>query len=261
MMAFFTYFALPWQLQLLALLLGLSVGSFLNVVIWRLPREEGVAAGRSHCPACKHSLGVFDLFPVLSFLLLRGKCRYCGVKISWRYPLVELATGALFLAALWQYGLSLASLGLCWFFAVLVAISLIDYDWKIIPDELLLAGLPAAVVLGLAHTSPGWLSLLLGGGIGFLLLLSIVLISRGGMGGGDVKLAGLLGLCLGWKLLIIALMTGFVAGGVVGAVLLLTRRKGRKDEVPFGPFLAMGGIIAALAGPWLWNWYWNFLLL
>jgi leader peptidase (prepilin peptidase)/N-methyltransferase len=258
-MALIPFLALPWQYSLIVFSLGISIGSFLNVVVWRLPRGEGVAAGRSHCPACGHNLSVIDLIPLLGYFFLKGRCRYCRAPISARYPLVEFATGCFFLLALWQQGLSVGTVGLCWFYSVLLAVSLIDIDYQIIPDRLLLAGLPAVVLLFFAATSPGWVSLLIGGTGGFLFLLAIVLISRGGMGGGDVKLAGYLGLCLGWKLLSIALFLGFILGGLVGVYLLIFKKKGRKDEVPFGPFLAIGGVLAALAGSWLWQWYWGFL--
>ena len=258
-MALVPFFSLPWQYSLLVFLLGLSIGSFLNVVAWRLPRGEGVVAGRSHCPVCGHTLGALDLIPLLGYFFLKGRCRYCQAGISPRYPLVELATGGLFVLAFWQQGLSIGTPGLWWFYSVLLTVSLIDLDYRIIPDRLLLAGLPAAALLFFAPTSPGLVSLLIGGAGGFLFLLAIVLISRGGMGGGDVKLAGYLGLCLGWKLLTVALFFGFIFGGVVGVYLLIFRKKGRKDEVPFGPFLASGGTLAAVAGPWLWFWYWGFL--
>ncbi|MDD4239676.1 MAG: prepilin peptidase, partial [Desulfotomaculaceae bacterium] len=197
---------------------------------------------------------VNDLIPVLSYLLLRGRCRYCGGKISAQYPLVELAVGILFLLSYLKYGLTLAALRTAVLFAVVTAATVIDWRYRIIPDRLNLAGLLLGVVLifesreVLTANAIGFLA---GGGILYL----VALVSRGGMGGGDIKLAAVMGLLLGWQYLLLALFLACAAGAFVGILLVLTKLKSMKEALPFGPYLALGSVIAALAGDRLISWY------
>ena len=187
----------------------------------------------SACPACSGSIRWYDNIPVLSWLWLRARCRNCQASISWHYPLVELLTAVLFLLAARRFGPTLELGSALLLLAALVAITGIDLDHQIIPDAITLPGI------------------LVGGG----LFLVIILASRGGMGGGDMKLGAMMGAFLGWKLVLLAILLGVFAGGAVAIGLLATGTKGRKDPVPFGPFLALGGVVSLLWGDKLLAWY------
>ena len=235
--------------------LGLCVGSFLNVVIGRLPTGRSIVAPPSACPGCGSPIAWYDNVPVLSFLLLRARCRSCRVAISWRYPLVELATAGLFALAAARIGFDarlLPALVLC---AALVAITGIDLDHQIIPDAITLPGVAFGFAASLLVGQPHWLEsligILLGGGLFFV----IIVVSRGGMGGGDMKLGAMLGAFLGWRMTLVAIMIAVLIGGVVAIGLLATGRRGRKQPVPFGPFLAIGGVAALFWGESLLRWY------
>ncbi|WP_148867325.1 prepilin peptidase [Thermosediminibacter litoriperuensis] len=236
-------------------LLGLITGSFLNVVIYRLPRGETVIWGRSHCPACGRVLAWYDLVPVASYLALRGRCRYCGTQISPRYPVVELLTGAVFAALFYRYGPTPALAKYLFLGAVLIAAAFIDLEHYLIPDRLVLAGLAGAAILGFAARDVGVWSSLAGSAAGAGFLFAVVVFSKGGMGCGDVKLAAVAGLFLGWPLAALALFLAVVTGGLAAAALLLLGLKGRKDAIPFGPFIAAGALAAILWGWHIINWY------
>nr|WP_245527902.1 A24 family peptidase [Ammonifex degensii] len=240
---------------LLAFVVGLVVGSFLNVAIYRLPRGETIILGCSRCPSCGETLRFYDLIPLLSFLWLRGRCRYCRAPISWRYPLVELLSGGLALALAYRWGFSFVALKYYFLLACLLVASFIDLEHCLIPNRLVLVAFLGGVPLGLLARDVGLLSALLGAGAagGFLLLLALA--SRGGMGGGDIKLATVAGLFLGWPLSLLGTFLGCFVAGIWGIVLLLTRRKGRKDHIPFGPFLSLGFLIALFWGREIWEWY------
>lgn len=235
---------------------GLLIGSFLTVVAHRLPRGESVVGGRSRCPACGARIAAYDNVPVFSWALLRGRARCCGAPISPRYPLTELATGLLFALTalvLWEDEGGLA-LGLV-FVTVLVAITLTDLERRIIPNKILIAGAAAAVAIA-AVTDPGSLPerAIAAAAAGGLLLAAALAYPRG-MGLGDVKLAATMGLFLGRDVgpaLFVALLVGSLVG------LALIARHGaaaRKRAIPFGPFLALGGVVGLLAGNELIEWY------
>ena len=235
---------------------GLLVGSFLNVVAWRLPRGESLVMPGSHCPGCAHPVRRYDNVPVLSWLALRGQCRDCRAPISARYPLVEAATAALATAvALTNHGLHdlLLGLGLV---ALLVPIALIDLDHRVIPNRLTGPGALAALAIGLATDPSGVPQQLIAGAAAGGFLLIAALARPGGMGMGDVKLAGMLGLFLGREVAV-ALLVALLAGTLVGIVVIARRggAEGRKTAIPFGPFLALGGVVALLAGPAIVDWY------
>lgn len=242
----------------LCLLLGLVVGSFLNVCIWRLPREESIIRPGSHCPGCGAPLGARDLVPVLSWVFLRGKCRYCGAKISPRYPAVELLTGVLFVWCFLRFGLSPQLAPALVFSAFMVAITFIDLDHQIILDGMLALLAAAGLGQGLWLGQPGWADMLIGSGVGGGLLLVLAVVSGGGMGGGDVKFAAALGFWLGWPGILLCLLISFVAGGAISLFLLLAKLRGRKDFIPFGPFIALGAWVALLYGRKILSWYWGF---
>jgi leader peptidase (prepilin peptidase)/N-methyltransferase len=239
----------------LAALLGLVIGSFLNVVVARLPERRSLWAPRSACPGCGAPLAWRDNIPLLSFALLRGRCRACAMPIAWRYPVVEAATGALFGAAGARFGptpdLVIAMLLL----GALVAVTAIDLQHQIIPDAITLPGIATGLLASLATSRVSVLDALIGSAVGGGLFLVIIVVSGGGMGGGDMKLGAMLGAFLGWKVTLLALFFAVLLGGSFAIVLLLSGLRGRKDPVPFGPFLASGGTVGVFAGEELVAWY------
>lgn len=235
---------------------GLAVGSFLNVVIWRVPRGESVARPPSHCPHCDAAIGPRDNIPVVSWLLLRGRCRQCSNRISARYPLVELATAGLFVALALRLGPHVVLPAYLYLAAVGVALTLIDIDVQRLPDVLTL---PSYVVglalLGLAAAVDGESHALVRAAIGMAALFVFYgltwFVYPAGMGLGDVKLAGVIGLYLaylGWGQLVVGAFSAFVVGAVVSVALVSARGSGRKTRVPFGPFMLVGVLIGIYAG-------------
>jgi leader peptidase (prepilin peptidase)/N-methyltransferase len=232
-----------------AFLGGLIIGSFLNVVAWRLPRGESLAHPPSHCPRCGEPIKPYDNVPVLSWLLLRGQCRRCSEPISLRYPAVELATGLLYAAVVaFRDGTADIVLGLL-LVSFLVPITLIDLDVRRIPNKLTAPLAVLALVAVLAFASGDVLEYLAGGAGGFLFFFLAALAYPRGMGMGDVKLAGAMGLCLG-RAIAPAILFALLGGVVIGAVVIARKgaREGRKTSVPFGPFLALGGVAALFCG-------------
>jgi leader peptidase (prepilin peptidase) / N-methyltransferase len=236
-------------------ILGLCVGSFLNVVIARVPERRSIVSPGSACPRCGKPIAWFDNVPLLSYALLRARCRHCDEPISLRYPLVELLTGLLFVLAVSELGVGLSLVAGLILLAALVAITAIDLDCQLIPDVISLPGIVVGFVLSLIVGNPGWLDSLIGILVGGGLFFLIIVASRGGMGGGDMKLGAMLGAFLGWKLTLVAVLLAVLTGGVVAIILLAVRRKGRKDAVPFGPFLALGGAVSLFWGARLLEWY------
>ncbi|MFZ5434998.1 MAG: prepilin peptidase [Bacillota bacterium] len=240
---------------LLVLLLGLAVGSFLNVVIYRIPREMSLVRPGSHCPRCKSRIRPFDLVPVFGWIALCGRCRACGERISSVYPLVELMTGGLFVLAYMAFGPTAAFVRTCVFLSTLLALSFIDLEHRILPNSIVLLGFLMGIPLSLI-ISPG---VLLNGLLGALVcgggLLLIALVYPAGMGGGDVKLAGMIGLYLGLGPGLLALFMGFWAGALFGLTMIVLRRMTRKDYMPFGPFLSLGALIMTLWGDSVVQWW------
>jgi leader peptidase (prepilin peptidase) / N-methyltransferase len=236
--------------------LGAIMGSFLNVVAYRLPRRESLVSPGSRCPSCGTPVRPYDNVPVLSWLLLRGHCRSCSARISPRYPLVEAGTALLCVGAVLTHE-SAAEIALSvTLVLLLVPAALIDLEHRIIPNKLTAAGALLALGLGTALDPSGEPERLLAGAAAGGFLLVAALAYPGGMGMGDVKLAGVMGLFLGVAVAP-ALLIALVAGVLVGAVIMARKgaREGRKTAVPFGPFLAFGGIVAALAGQPIVAWY------
>ena len=237
------------MLTAFAALGGLLVGSFVNVVVWRLPRGESLLAPGSHCPSCTAPVRPYDNVPVLSWLALRGRCRDCRTHISARYPLVEaLCAVAAVAVVLTSDGTRELLLGLA-LTAVLVPAALIDLDHRLIPNALTLAGAVAAIAIGVATDPAGVPEQLLAGAAAGGFLLAAALARPGGMGMGDVKLAAVLGLFLGWQVgvaLLVALLTGTIVG--LGVIARRGVTEGRRTALPFGPFLALGGMVAVLTG-------------
>lgn len=241
--------------NILVAILGFIIGSFLNVCIYRLPQKQSIIYPRSHCMACNTTLQIGELVPVFSYLLSRGRCTHCGTVFSSRYVLVELLTACLFLWCLHVIGLSVALISSFILTAFLIVITFIDYDHQLILDKVLfwLAGAGVAIHFwtGNADLTEMLLASLLGGGI----LLLIAVASRGGMGAGDIKFAAVLGLWLGWQSMLVMLFLAFIFGSAGAMLLLLLKRKGRKDKVPFGPFIALGAWISMLYGMPIITWY------
>ena len=236
-----------------ALVFGAAIGSFLNVCIWRIPEGKSIVFPSSHCPKCGKSIRPYDNVPILSWLILRGRCRDCVEPISPRYPLVELLTALLSLATFWKYGLSLQYVAAFLFAAVLVVITFIDFDHQIIPDVISLPGIPVFFLLAVFVMGLGFLDSLLGlliGG-GFLYLIAVgyeLLTRREGMGGGDIKLLAMIGAFLGWKSLFFVVFMSSILGAVVGVVLILLKGKDMKYAVPFGPFLSIAAVMYLFVG-------------
>jgi leader peptidase (prepilin peptidase) / N-methyltransferase len=241
--------------------LGLCLGSFLNVVIHRLPRGESLAHPRSRCPRCRHGIRPWHNIPVLGWLLLRGRCADCGLPISPRYPLVELAGGALLLVAATVFPTPVHSLAAAWFFLSLTAVLFIDLEHRIIPDEISLGG--TALGLLLAHWTVGLVPAVIGAlaGAGGLFLVSLVyrgLRHRDGMGMGDVKLAAMLGAFLGLPGVVLTVLLASLFGSILGVTLMMARRGSGTTALPFGSLLAPAAAFALLWGPRIWAWYAGF---
>ncbi|WP_426566854.1 prepilin peptidase [Angustibacter sp. McL0619] len=245
-----------WLLSFCCALVGLAIGSFLNVVIWRVPRGESVVSPPSHCPQCDHAIRQRDNVPVLSWVLLRGRCRDCGHRISVRYPAVELATAILFGVVAWRFGADWQLPAYLYLAAISVALTLIDIDVKRLPDRIVLPsyGVAAGLLLLPAILDDSWGSLLraiVSGAVLFAGYFLLAFINPRGMGFGDVKLAGVLGIYLGWLgwgVLLIGAFGGFLLGGVFGLALMLAGRAGRKTAIPFGPFMLAAAMVAVLVG-------------
>jgi len=246
------------SLTLLCGLLGLLFGSFANVCVYRIPRRESIAMPGSHCPACNHAIGPLDNIPVLSWLLLRGRCRHCQSQIAWRYPLLEILMGLSWAGLAWHYGpvpelvMALALFFLLW------VLSFIDLETGLLPDVLTLPG----IALGLLFSwwLGDWRAAVIGAIAGYALFwlvnrLFLLLSGREGMGYGDFKLLAMLGAFLGWQALPFIILVSSVIGVVVGTLFLWLSRRGLRAEIPFGPYLAGAGMNWLLWGDAILQWY------
>lgn len=265
-----------WIIALLVFFLGAVVGSFVNVVIERTIAGEDWVKTRSRCDYCKHVIAWYDNIPLLSYMLLRRKCRYCKKRISIQHPAVEFLTGVLFV---WWYGIGFAFFQLTqkpltviqplfWLVVgiLLLMVLITDLKYMIIPDYAVV-GLGIVALMyrvylaqaGVMQIQDLWRAIL-AGVIASLMFLGIHLLTRGaGMGLGDVKFVLVMGWLLGWSRLIVGLMAAFVFGAIVGVGLLITKKKKMRQEVPFGPFLVIGTVLALVWGNQLWSWYWGLL--
>lgn len=232
-----------------AAILGAIIGSFLNVVIWRLPRGESLATPPSRCPSCQQRIAPYDNLPVVAWLVLRGRCRHCGARISPRYPLVELLTAATFAAVVAVRGFDEGLVLELPFAACLIALAGIDWDHKLLPNKIVYPMAVYGLVATLLVERDDLVENLIAGAGAFLFLLLAALAYPRGMGMGDVKLGGAMGLYLGLSILP-AMLTAFLTGTVVGlAIIAREGAAARKKAVPFGVFLAIGGVVGVLAGP------------
>ena len=252
-----------------AAVLGAVIGSFLNVVADRAPAGASITSPGSHCLSCGHVLRPYELVPVLSFLALRGRCRSCGVRIGVRSPLVEAANAVLWAFAAWHYGPGIAAGLTALAFSFLLVVAVIDLEHQLVLNRVLLVSLPLALGAALAwpeavreplfgfstRIAALGADALLAAAVGFGLFLALAVLSRGGIGGGDVKLAAVLGLWVGMERLAVALLVAVVLGGVVAGVLLVLRSRGRKDTIPFAPSLCTGTALSLVWGSTIGSWY------
>jgi len=252
-------------------LLGLEIGSFLNVCIDRLPREESIVKPPSHCEACGHRLAAKDLIPLFSYLWLRGKCRFCGNSIPRKLFFVELASGVIYAFLYWRYGLT-PELGAMIFYAALFTIIfMVDLEKWVILNKVVYPAMAIAFVLSALQIQPelpqwpvaGIANVAMGGGVGFLFFFVVFVVAPPGeMGWGDVGLAGLIGLATGFPMVLVAIVLGAVLGAIPGVVLIAARKKGRKSPIPFGPFLSVATMVTLIWGGDMLNWYagliWHF---
>ncbi len=247
---------------IVSILVGLVVGSFLNVCIHRLPKGESVVRPVSRCPVCAVPIRWYDNIPLLSFLLLRGRCRACGGRIAWRYPVVEALTGSLFLLTMLRFGLGARSIFLLIFISGLVVVTFIDLDHEIIPHMVTLPGIPLGLLGSLITRDPSPREAAAGAlvGAGLVYLVAVyaeVAFHKESMGGGDVNLLAMIGAFLGWRQVLFSFFVAVAAGASISLVLIAARVLSRKDRIPFGPFLALGAVVALFVGDGMIDWYWG----
>jgi leader peptidase (prepilin peptidase) / N-methyltransferase len=248
----------PIQLSIL-IVLGLTVGSFLNVCIHRIPREQSLMFPPSRCPGCEHRLSWFENIPVLSYAVLGGRCRKCRTRISIRYPLVELATMALFIVHGEVFGWSALLVPRLLFACAMVVLFAIDLEHHLLPNVITLPGIAIGLIAS-AVLPPGLVDALIGAAIGGGVLWLIGeayyrYSGHEGMGGGDVKMLAMIGAFLGWKLVLVTLVLSSFAGSLIGVAVIALKRGGMKYALPYGTFLALGALVASLAGDAIVNWY------
>lgn len=245
---------------LLILICGLTLGSFFNVVALRIPAGESIVKPRSHCPTCGHTLGALELIPVLSYVFQGGKCRQCRAGISPLYPIIELATGLLFLFAAWKIGWSPELIVALTLISLCAIVFVSDIVYMIIPDKVLLFFLPLFILERIFIPPQPWWDPLAGGVAGFALLLLIAVVSKGGMGGGDVKLYGVLGIALGLKLVLLSFFLAVFFGAVLGGIGLLMGKVKKGKAIPFGPYICVGVLISYFYGEKILSWYFQLFI-
>lgn len=255
------------HMELPIFIFGLIVGSFLNVCIYRLPRDLSIITPPSSCPYCQQKIRPLDNIPIISYLLLRGQCRFCGERISIRYPLVEFLNGLLYLLVFYFFGLGWHLIPLFAFVSAMIVITFIDMDFQIIPDVITLPGIIIGVLSATfllvdpmqnytsSNAKVGFLNSIIGFFLGGGLFYLIAVVSKGGMGGGDIKLMAMVGAFFGWKAVLMVTFIGSLTGSMVGILLMIFKGKGHKTKIPFGPFLALGSIVTLFFGGKILNWY------
>ncbi len=246
--------------HIVSIIFGAIVGSFLNVCIYRVPKGESIVTPGSHCPHCQRPIQFYDNLPLVSYLALRGKCRYCHHPISWQYPLVEGITALSSFLLFNRFGISWSYLFYFSFLASLIVITGIDLFHQIIPDVISLPGIGVGFIASLILPQLTWLNsligILLGGGSLFLVAAVYQwLFKREGMGGGDVKLLAMIGAFLGWKSVILTILLGSLVGSIIGVIVMVMKEKDFKYAIPFGPFLSLGAVLSLFYGEKIIQWY------
>jgi leader peptidase (prepilin peptidase)/N-methyltransferase len=252
----------PFWVASLVVLLGACVGSFLNVCIYRLPRRESLLWPGSRCTTCERSLSWYENVPIVSWVVLRGRCRTCRASVSWMYPAVEMVTALTFLSGYLLYGLTMIAVVRVLFACALIVLFVTDLQHKILPNIITVPGIVVGFVCSL-FLPPGWLDSLIGivvGGGSLFAIAETYYRVRGqeGLGMGDVKLLGMIGAFLGWKLVLLTLVFASVAGSLAGGILIVSGRGNMKYALPFGTFLAIGALVAAIWGTPIVDWYLGF---
>lgn len=256
---------LPSVIVVIVFMFGLCVGSFMNVCIYRLPASKSIAdPPRSMCPSCNSRIKFYDNIPVLSYLWLKGRCRYCNASISFRYLVVEVLSGSVALSVLFTFGLTLEGLIYFIFISSLIVITFIDIDHRIIPNTITLPGIPIGLVASFALPQVTLLSsilgLLAGGGSLWIVAWTYHRITgKDGMGGGDIKLLAMIGTIVGWQGVLFTIFVASAVGTIVGMTVMLVKGKNMKFAVPFGPFLSIGAITFIFFGQRIIFWYFNLL--
>lgn len=249
--------------DVLIFILGLIVGSFSNVCIYRIPRNESIIYPASHCPKCRSNISPKDNIPLLSYVLLKGRCRNCKSKIFIQYPIVELITGLIYLIIYLIYGVCIQTLIYIVLASALIVVAFIDLNEQIVPDVISLPGIVIGFIISffvpyISFLNSG-LGVVAGGGIILIIgLAGSVIFKKEAMGGGDVKLAAMIGAFLGWRYIVISLFLGFFLGALAGIFLIISKIKSREDVVPFGPFIVLGSFITLLWGEKILRWYIGF---
>lgn len=251
---------IPLEILLFAFAFGLCIGSFLNVCIYRLPESMSIIRPPSSCPQCKNPIRFYDNVPVISYLLLRGRCRNCQTPISIRYPLIELLTGLCAAGVVLKFGLTLESLIYFTFVATLITITFIDIDHQIIPDVISLPGIVlffiASFGVPAVTVKEAVIGILIGGGSLYVVALAYALIKkREGMGGGDIKLLAMIGALLGWQGVLFTLFVSSLVGTITGILVMLRKGGNMRLAIPFGPFLSIGAVLYVFYGPAIVRWY------
>lgn len=240
---------------------GILIGSFLNTCIYGLPKRQSFTYLLFHCSSCGIEVKNHHIVSIINYIFLKGRCSHCNQRISWRYPLVEFLNGIIYVLMFINYGFSILFLNYAIISSILIVISFIDYDYQIIPDKILLFGFLTNMTLitlynSLDYLFNGVLGLLLGGGILFV----IAILTKGAMGGGDIKLMAMLGMTFGPKYTLITLLMSFIIGAIISVMLLATGKKERKDFIPFGPFISIAAVVTVLYGDEIFNMYIDFIL-
>ncbi len=249
--------------SIIVFLVGIVIGSFLNVSIYRIPKGESISYPGSHCMACQHPLGRFDLIPIVSYLCLKGKCRYCGEKISGRYLFIELITGLSFVAVFLRFGISIEGIIYALFIAVLIVLTMIDYDYMLLPTSVIWSGVILGVFLRIfqtvLHKNPEYLiSSLLAAALGYSFFYAVfymakLLFKKEGLGFGDVRLIGMLGIYLSIPLILLTIFISSILASIYGIIILYIKKK--NEPFPFGPFINLGAVIALFYGYSIITWY------
>jgi leader peptidase (prepilin peptidase)/N-methyltransferase len=250
---------MTFYLYTLVFITGIFIGSFLNVCIYRIPEEKSIVSPPSSCSECGHRLGFLDLIPVLTYVFNRGRCRYCGAKYSIQYPIIEFLNGVLYLLVFFKYGFEWISVMHCITISLLIVIFMIDLRYKIIPDSLVIFGLLYTIIISIMLIDINIWDKIFGFLFGFFLFLIIALVTNA-MGGGDIKLMGVLGLNFGLKGIIFITIFSFVIGAVISLGLLITKKATRKDQIPFGPFIAISAVTYIFWGNEIINLYFKLIL-